>query len=384
MASVFSVHRIIISIIWRTKFIWEAIFLKRNPFIKHKSIILIRMDAIGDYILFRNFIKEIKDSEKYKKYKITLCGNLVWKDISLKLDAGEIDNFIWIDRNKFNKENIQYYFNKIVSIYLKGFEILIHPTYSRDLISETIVKYSGAKNKIGNSGDCTNLTFENKLIFDKYYDELIPSSNKFMFEFDRNKLFFEEVLNKKINFPKPFINTEKINNIKKNPYIVFSISSGMKFRTWDILNFEQLAIKIITNTIFNIYITGFCEKDSILQNTDNNRIINDINKIKLNELISLIGNSVLLIGHDSAPIHIAAALDVPFVCISNGNHFKRFVPYPELVSNKCSFIFPNDNFYKKEEENNLAELYKNNSDLDINLISVDEVYNSVLHFLQVK
>ena len=54
-----------------------------------KNLLIVKMDAIGDYILFRNFLKAIKEDKKYSKYKITLCGNSVWKDISEKFDSKE-------------------------------------------------------------------------------------------------------------------------------------------------------------------------------------------------------------------------------------------------------------------------------------------------------
>ena len=52
------------------------IFVQPSKIIKPKSLLLIRLDAIGDYILFRNFIEELKKDEKYKHYSITLLGNI--------------------------------------------------------------------------------------------------------------------------------------------------------------------------------------------------------------------------------------------------------------------------------------------------------------------
>ena len=74
--------------------------------IKQKSLLLIRLDAIGDYVLFRNFIKLLKKTHKYNDYKITLLGNIVWKNLSKELDYEYVDKFIWLDRNKFHKDLI--------------------------------------------------------------------------------------------------------------------------------------------------------------------------------------------------------------------------------------------------------------------------------------
>ena len=107
----------------------NKIALKENVVVNEKSVLLIRIDATGDYILFRNFIKIIRKSDKYKNYKITLLGNEVWKKIAEELDGKFIDNFIWLNRKKFNK-NFIYRYQKFTEIVINGYEIVINPRYS--------------------------------------------------------------------------------------------------------------------------------------------------------------------------------------------------------------------------------------------------------------
>ena len=68
------------------------LFIKPTKKITINSILLIRLDHIGDYVLFRNYIELIKNSNKYKNYSITLLGNSVWKDFSEELDNKYIDS----------------------------------------------------------------------------------------------------------------------------------------------------------------------------------------------------------------------------------------------------------------------------------------------------
>ncbi|WP_431199785.1 hypothetical protein ACRQ5D_13095 [Mucilaginibacter sp. P25] len=65
------------------------------PF-KSNRILIVRLDALGDYILFRNYIKCIKHAPKFKSYKLTLLGNIAFKDIAEAYDKDVIDEFIWI------------------------------------------------------------------------------------------------------------------------------------------------------------------------------------------------------------------------------------------------------------------------------------------------
>ena len=113
------------------------IFVRPSKIIKPKSLLLIRLDAIGDYILFRNFIEELKKDKKYKHYSITLLGNTAWKSLSEELDSCFVDEFIWIDRNKFTK-NIFYRFKILQKLVKNGYEVLLSPIYSRELFLLTI------------------------------------------------------------------------------------------------------------------------------------------------------------------------------------------------------------------------------------------------------
>src|ERR1700744_4365147 len=74
-----------------------------------KRILLIKTDAIGDYILFRNFIEVLKTSELYRDYEITLLGNGLWRDIAHKYDGAFISKFI---------------FAKVEDLYHSPFEVL--------------------------------------------------------------------------------------------------------------------------------------------------------------------------------------------------------------------------------------------------------------------
>ena len=46
------------------------LFSKKPAAFNTKTLLLLRLDSIGDYVLFRNFMSEIKRSDKYRDYKI--------------------------------------------------------------------------------------------------------------------------------------------------------------------------------------------------------------------------------------------------------------------------------------------------------------------------
>ncbi len=104
------------------------------------------------------------------------------------------DILIRVGRNKFNKDFL-YRYKKLKEITACGYEIVLSPVYSRDFfVGDTIVKLVHAKEKIGSIGDTSNIKIWKKNISDGYYTKLIPAKDELMFEFSRNKKFFENLL----------------------------------------------------------------------------------------------------------------------------------------------------------------------------------------------
>ena len=370
------------SILWHTKRVWQYMFLRKNIIIRKRTILLLRLDGIGDYVLFRNFIKEIKKSEEYKNYSITLCGNIIWKDIATAFDCEEIDKFIWIDKNKFKIENLKYYFTKIASIHFGRFEILIHPTFSRDKIAETIVKYSGAKYKIGNTGDCTNLSCEDKIIYNKCYDKLLPASVNVLFEFERNKEFFNNLLGCEIKLKKPVIEIPSSNAFKQD-YIIIFLGSTSENRRWHWNNYKNLIDLILKKYNGEIIICGgddVAEAANNIMGANSKRLLNMVGETSLYELILYINKAQMVITNDTCALHIAAATGTKVVCASNGNSFGRFVPYPDYASNKVKFVFVDEIENNLQDFVQLSNKYNMYSDLDINKISYLDVFRVIEQF----
>ena len=107
--------------------------------------------------MFRNFIKELKKSEIYHHHNITLLGNCAWSDIAKELDVEFINNFIWLDRNRFSKDFL-YRYKKLKEITLQGYEIVLSPVFSREFFyADAIVKLVKSKEKIGSAGNLSNI-----------------------------------------------------------------------------------------------------------------------------------------------------------------------------------------------------------------------------------
>lgn len=357
-------------------------FAKKKAYINTKELIIIRSDVIGDYILFRNFLKTLKESQKFSDYKITLLGDKSWQQLSEILDVNYVDNFIWIDRKKFCND-YKYRFLTIRDISSKGYETLINTVYSRDyLISESIVKVVSANNKIGCTGDDTTISRYYKKKTNKNYTILLNCRDDILFEFYRNYEFFENLLGEPLTDIKfeMKINKRSILDIHSNKYAVLFLGASSSFRQWSAESFAKVAQYIEQQYGYQIVICGApsdISKAEIFIKYFNN-CINLVGKTSLIELACIIEQCQFIVSNETSAVHMAVALGVkPVFVIYNGNHFGRFTPYPkELCKNYYlighPFIMINQDYYKRISN---QRNYVNK--LNINEITVETVINVI-------
>lgn len=353
-------------------------FRKRE--IKKNSLLIIRLDSIGDYVLVQNFFNLIKLDSPYKDYKVTLCGNIIWKDLAEYCNKDAFEKFIWINKKKF-KWNIPYKFRILKSVYQSGFEVAIETTFSREILfGDTIIKASKAKERIGSTGSPESyVKWKRNLFSDNYYTKLITQSEKNIFEFYRNKEFFEKLFHNKIELAKPSLNFDdvEINLPTDKEFLVVVPGAQEKARRWSEENFTELIKHLLKEYHYDILLAGSSSEKStimkIIDGVNSGRVFDVSGKTSLPQFGKIISLAKLLISNETSAVHFAAAVNTPFVCISNGQRFGRFMPYPEEMKIRGKYIFPSEienQLINKEFLEGNFELFSN---LDINAIGLTKV-----------
>jgi ADP-heptose:LPS heptosyltransferase len=359
--------------LWFKKIIFQLPIFFRNQ----NTVLLVKTDNIGDYILFRNFLKILRGSKEYAHKKIILIGNDSWRDLAESFDKDVVDGFFWINKKRYF-DHIPYKLSILFKLRALKAHQIINTMHSRDTSIDDLAIFSGASNSITCEGDDVNSRF-NKHQFLKY-NKTIPSLPNTMFEFFRNKFFFEQLLESKIDITKTSFDIKK-RPISKNQVVIFP-SAAEPFRRWGHLNFSEVITLLSQyNSSFYFLILGNTEDSPIgnsILNSLNEKILikNLCGKTTLVELVDILSQSQLLISNETSAVHMAAALDISAVCISNGNHFGRFNPYPLSMTEKIITLFPNDSFYDEAETTSLAIKYQHKSNLDINQIKPQTVFEA--------
>ncbi|MBI5662323.1 MAG: glycosyltransferase family 9 protein [Ignavibacterium album] len=362
-----------------TSLIIKIIHQKRRTTVP-RTLLLIRLDSIGDFILVHNFFAFFRTHPVYKEYKITLCGNIIWKDLAEYLNENTFDSFIWINRKKF-KWNFIYKHRILNQIYKAGYETVIETTFTREILyGDTIVKASKARERIGSTGSPDSyLKWKRKIFSDDYYTKLITQSEKNLFEFYRNKEFFEKLLQTKIEITKPSMNFDKVEykHPVEDEFIVVVPGAQEKARRWSENNFRELIKHLLKDYQYSILVAGSASEQAtiqkILEGIESERVFDVSGKTTLSQLGKIISKAKFLISNETSAVHFAAAVNTPFVCISNGQRFGRFMPYPEEMKIVGTYIFPPkmiEHYFDKEY---LIENFNMFLDLNINDIDISYV-----------
>lgn len=365
---------------WHLFKILDAYLLQRHVDIQSNSLLIIKLDAIGDYILFRNFFEVLRS--ELKNYKITLVGNILWKGIFEAYDNHQVDRVVWVETNKLESDRI-YRFKLLKKINDAGFETTIYPNLLRhQFLGDELVRFSKSIQRIGWKDVNRNSALQIKL--DNWYTYLYEESTT-LFEFDRNKEFVKKFLKIDEIEPPFFL---PISTIRKPNKVGIFIGGGHDLRRWKPVH---LLCEFIIKNFPNIEIVllgGEESKNEAIQllqyNSQNRKIINIVGRTSLTALIDEIGSCYLLISNESSAVHIAAATCTPTICVSNGNHLGRFHPYPKHIFDQCEYLYP-DVVQNEIDENGLNSAinkYYEGSELDVNLISLDTVVNRVNYRLK--
>lgn len=331
---------------------------------QHKKIgLVLRVDEIGDYILWRKFISPILNSKKLENYEVHFVGNQSWKTLFELEFKDEFQKIIWLDKAKF-KKNMIYRFSFLRKIAKEKYSIVINPTYSRaKRVDDSIVKAAGASANFGFVRNNENyLPYEQN--FDKeLYQHLYEVKNKHSFEFNKNKEFTEwfcenHLAISKINFKKDRLISSKNKNLPSKYFIVFP-GSRSSARIWSTSNFIEVSNYIYEKYQLTAVVCGgngdIVYSNHFIQNYSN-PMIDMTAKTSLPELLSIIKNASCLLSVDTGSLHLAASVDCLVLGIFNGSQYGRFSPYPKDISSRIKSFYPikviddiNKNEYLKYE-----------------------------------
>jgi ADP-heptose:LPS heptosyltransferase len=361
--------------------LFDQIILFKYQKINRKGLLLVRLDAIGDFLIWTNVASEYKLA--YPDEKVILIANQYWAQLAKKFP--HFDEVFEVDIIKFTNK-LNYRKKILTTIYNLNVKIAIQPTFSRSSITgDSIIRASNALEKVAPKGDSNNTISFYKNIFDKFYTKIIDINiDKHESEFIRNAKFIQNTISTNYTSKIQYIPIlGELNEDLKitNDYCIIFPGASSIGKQWSAENFIALINKILNIYKIKIYLCGsnleFKKCQYILNSINSEDVFNFAGKTNLWEFVEFIRNSKFLISNDTSASHIAPLVNTPSICILGGGHFGRFHPYPNHISENPPIIV--NHFmacYSCNWECNISKDFNNPWPCILN-INVDLVFNNI-------
>jgi ADP-heptose:LPS heptosyltransferase len=308
-----------------------------------ESILLVRIDAIGDFVVFTPALRHIRMSFPDSRIALVADEGLV----DLASTCPSVDEVIPVNVRRYRRDFF-YRVSFIRNLRQRAFDLVIHPTHSRTAEGDEVVYCSGAAKKVGIDGDLNNISEREKKNNDVYYTTLVKTPNKFSSEIDRNREFAAQITGTRIelaDFQPELWLTESdraaARNLLKdagldatqNPIATILPGAAWKGREWPTDGFAEVADRIVKQYGIKILILGSRADISVASNVASGMrapCVSLAGKTRLRELAALLELCAFYIGNETGPLHMAVAAGIPTLCIIGGGHFGRFYPYGDL------------------------------------------------------
>lgn len=152
-----------------------------------QRILVARLDGIGDFIVWLDAARALRELYPKEQYTITLLANQDFASLAQALP--HFDEVWELDRRRFFRDPL-YRWGILRKVRKGQFGLVLQPTHSRTFwLEEAIIRVTGAPERVGSAGDASNMTGAQKRMSDRRYTRQIAVSPPPVMELDRNAEF---------------------------------------------------------------------------------------------------------------------------------------------------------------------------------------------------
>ena len=328
--------RIVYYLVWKRFYMCQHTkYLTKEP--PSKTILLIRPDHIGDFVLWLDQAKEYRKG--FPEHKIVLLCSPGAAEIAKCTPY--FDEILLIIEGRTSDKKYMYGLLQQVNRYY--YDKVIYPSYGRAVEhGDWIVHNTRAKEKIafeypdGAARHITRIPGNKKKLvrrLDSWYTRIVHGKEEVLMELERNAEFGNKVLPHKYTPYLPLFPFEvpQISKIPFSQYAVFVMGAFVPKRRWPVEKFAAVARQIFP---LPIVLCGAEQEAplvkefvSLVGSENEKYILNIVGQTSELELVSAIKYATFLLGNDTGTAHIAVATRTPSVCLYGGGHYGRFFPY---------------------------------------------------------
>lgn len=314
------------------------ILLFYPPRVHGASVLVVRLEAIGDFVIWLDAARALVKQYHSQGYSVVLLGNKVWAGWAREM---KVADEVWeINVGQFCND-LLYRWQWLMRIRKAGFRIAIQPAYSRVFLTgDSLVRASGAVERIGSTGGETEIKLWLQSWSNRWYTRLIPAAPIPLMELKRNAEFMRGLGLTEFQACLPAIPQapyELANCLPRLPYAVLVPAASWAGREWPIDNFIMIGRRLGLAGLNIVVVGALADRERVGDLIDGlpGEPIDLVGKTTLGELAEVLRHAAVVLTNETSTLHIGAAVGAPVVCILGGGHYGRFAPYEIEVQDEC-------------------------------------------------
>ena len=314
---------------------------RQLPPVQHRreTLLLIRLDDIGDYLLFRNQLEAYKRSARWKSHRITLLGNESWRGFFTALDQPTVDDTIWVNKDRY-LENAPYRMAIWKQLRAGGFESVVAPSCVRPLLLDDFCMLAAAPlHSFGtvnaNIHECWNRRS------DSLYASLFKPPRSLMHDFDLNAEFSTWVSGTRYPGKRPCIEMRPAAS-GQGAYTICFVGASTRSKRWPAnrwLEFIALYRRHFSGRIVLAAGSRTAELKMVNKIQQRTGAESIAGKLPVPDLLQWIAGAQAVVSNDTMAAHIGVSLNRPTVIIANGLNYMRFSEYSNAGITQVATVY---------------------------------------------
>ncbi len=321
-------------------------------------VLLLRNDSIGDYLLFRPWLRLLAAEVRGRGQRLTLAANALWAPLARAWDADCFDEMLVVEFGRFQTD-MAYRVEVLRGIGAAGYGEVICPLHVREPAVENFFRYLAAPVRVGSQGEHRPEAWFQSIDHEGY-TQLLPTVREVLFEYDRNGEFYKNWLvafgraatataaRPPLYLPVAAADVARFRALDGRPAIVLFPGASARQKRWPTGHFAWLAQALHQRYggHYRLIIAGSAadgEHAQCIQAAAGVAVLleNLCGQTNLPELAALLGQASLLISNDTVAAHLAVQLGTPCLVVLMGENYGKFFPYPpDLHRAPCRCVFP--------------------------------------------
>ncbi len=317
---------------WMFRPIDALVALWPAPKVK-KGLVVVRMDGIGDMVMFRRALDHYAAAFGVENGDITVLGCRSWAGLADIAFAGF--RVVAIDEHAFEKKG-RYRLKVALWLRRQGFRVAVCDMFMRKVMTaDSLVWMSRASERVVCQPFVTDRTRREYAWYLAKATRVIDTGPYPTHEGLRHFTFLSAVTGRTIPPEIPAIpwRRQAPRLPAGGPYVVMNFGSNEPGRRWPFASFLALAQTCLAAGWRVVFVGAGQEafaKDPIAR-LDHPGAIDTIGTLSLPELIDVLAHAACVVTNDTGPGHLALGVGTPTVLIAGGGHFGSFVPYPPSI-----------------------------------------------------